>query len=79
MKKITVELRDSNNILKFKFDNQTFDDLFSKGALDMTKKSTKNFVDGSVTAFTFTDDVVFNSPFGKLYFWENDYIAIKGL
>lgn len=77
---VEVELRDENGVMKFKFDNQAFNDLFNKGLLAMTKKTLKKFTDGSsATAFTFSEATVFTSPMGKLYFWENDYISVKGL
>ncbi len=77
---VEVELRDENGVMKFKFENDVFNDMFNKGILAMTKKTLKKFTDGSkATAFTFTESTVFSSPLGKLYFWENDYISVKGL
>ena len=77
---VEVELRDENGTMKFKFDNRAFNDLFNKGVLDDTVKSLKKYTDGSTsTAFTFTVATVFTSPLGRLYFWENDYISVKGL
>jgi len=77
---IEVELRDENGVMKFKFDNQAFNDLFNKGVLANTTKSLKKFTDKTTTtAFTFNVATVFSSPMGKLYFWENDYISVKGL
>ena len=74
-----VTLRDENGLMKFKFDNRVFNDLFNKGILNNTTRSTKNFTSGKLEAFTFNMDEVLTTPLGKLYLFKGDYITISGI
>ena len=74
-----VTLRDENNVMKFKFDTSAFNDLFNKGILNNTTRSTKNFTSGKIEAFTFNTDEVITTTLGKLYLFKGDYITISGI
>lgn len=74
-----VTLRDENNVMKFKFDTRAFNDLFNKGILCNTTRSTKNFTSGKIDAFTFTTNEVITTPTGNLYLFKGDYITVSGI
>ena len=74
-----VTLRDENGVMKFTFDNRVFNDLFNKGLLSNTTRSTKNFTSGKLEAFTFNTNEALETPLGKLYLFKGDYITISGI
>ncbi len=77
---IDITLRDENGTMKMQFNNDVFNAMFDKGILKDTKRTTKKYTDKTTAeAFTFTSDVVFVNPMGRLYLWKGDYIAVKGL